>query len=100
MPVTARSAFSIALKSDGSLVVWGDNGIAPSGSQIPAGISGLTAISASEYHALALTNSGAVVASGTGATRGTQFARRRVTRERVLKKALNQPRRWRMQATQ
>lgn len=56
------SAFSLALKSDGTLVTWGCN---TSGQRdIPVGLSGVIAISAGRVHGLALKGDGTVSAWG------------------------------------
>jgi hypothetical protein len=50
-------AFALALKNDGTVVAWGAQ-------NVPAGLSGVTAISAGGFHCLALKNDGTVVAWG------------------------------------
>jgi len=62
--VTAISAgyhYTLALKSDGTVVGWGDNS---SGTTDVSGLSGVKAIAAGYEHALALLNDGSVVAWG------------------------------------
>ncbi|MBI5685928.1 MAG: putative Ig domain-containing protein [Verrucomicrobia bacterium] len=60
--VAAGGGFSIALKADGTLVVWGSSSRGAIGA--PAGLSGVVAIGAGAYHALALKSDGTVVAWG------------------------------------
>jgi hypothetical protein len=55
----AGGEFSLALKSDGTVVTWGRNASNP-----PAGLTGVTAIAAGEQHCLALESDGTVVAWG------------------------------------
>jgi hypothetical protein len=52
----------LALKTDGTVVAWGDNGCGQT--TVPPGLSGVTAISAGAYHSLALKSDGTVVALG------------------------------------
>ncbi|MBI3414439.1 MAG: hypothetical protein HY043_03820 [Verrucomicrobia bacterium] len=62
--------YSLALKNDGSVVAWGTTNNASTGpdfrqSQVPAAAqSGVTAISAADFHAAVLKNDGTVVAWG------------------------------------
>ena len=61
--IAAGDRVSVALKSDGTVVAWGDN---PYGAaSVPAGLSGVVAISASYNQVLALKSDGTVVAWGT-----------------------------------
>ncbi|MBI3044835.1 MAG: fibronectin type III domain-containing protein [Betaproteobacteria bacterium] len=73
--VAAAASYSLALKSDGTVVGWGDNssnqitGGAVGGSFLTptaagAGVTGVVAIAAGGFHALALQSSGTVVAWG------------------------------------
>lgn len=56
----------LALKSDGTVVAWGNN---DSGQcDVPAGLSGVVAISAGSYHSLALKGDGTVVGWGANAS--------------------------------
>ena len=57
--IAAGSAYSMARKNDGTVVVWGTGAI----TNVPASASGLSAIAAGEAHALAL-KSGGIVAWG------------------------------------
>ena len=61
--VAAGQYSSVALKNDGTLVAWGDQGITPSGSLVPVGSTRVTAIAASRDEAwgMALKNDGSVV---------------------------------------
>jgi Regulator of chromosome condensation (RCC1) repeat len=52
----------VALTSDGAVVAWGDNFYGQT--NVPAGLSGVTAIAAGDVHTVALTSDGAVVARG------------------------------------
>lgn len=56
----------IALKKDGTFVIWGDGDVAPPGSvfPVPSGITDVVAVKASDYHLMALTKSGKVFAWG------------------------------------
>jgi len=58
----AREYHSLALKSDGTVVAWGDDYYGQSA--IPAGLSGVVSISAGSNHSLALKSDGTVVAWG------------------------------------
>jgi hypothetical protein len=55
--------FCLALKSDGTVVGWGDNRLFQS-SSVPPGLSGVVAISAGANHSLALKSDGTVVSWG------------------------------------
>ena len=52
----------MALRADGTVVVWGDNGFGQT--NVPPGLSNVVAIAAGFYHCLALRNDGSVVAWG------------------------------------
>ncbi|WP_407541942.1 hypothetical protein Q0M94_20935 (plasmid) [Deinococcus radiomollis] len=61
-PLGAGYQHSVALKSDSTVVAWGDN---TSGqSTVPAGLSGVVAVSAGYRHSVALKSDGTVVAWG------------------------------------
>ena len=60
--IAAGFGYSLALKSDGTVVAWGSN--ARGQASVPAGLSGVTAIAAGYYHSLALKSDGTVVAWG------------------------------------
>lgn len=53
---------TVALKSDGSVVAWGDNYFGQT--TVPAGLTGVTAISAGAYHTVALKSNATLVAWG------------------------------------
>ena len=71
--IAAGGAHTVALKSDGSVVAWGRNGVGQLGDgsttnrrdpiSVP-GLSGVTAIAAGGYHTAALKNDGTTVAWG------------------------------------
>jgi alpha-tubulin suppressor-like RCC1 family protein len=73
--ISAGASFSMALRSDGTVMVWGDNGVGEFGLgtstpvnsstplQVP-GVSGIIAIAAGRWHALALRADGLVMAWG------------------------------------
>lgn len=60
--IAAGNEHSLALKSDGTVVGWGNNGSAQT--TIPAGLSGVIAIAAGGSHSLALKSDGTVVGWG------------------------------------
>jgi hypothetical protein len=60
--VAAGGFHSLALKSDGTVIGWGDDSYGQTSP--PAGLSGVTAIAAGEDHSLALKSDGTVVAWG------------------------------------
>ncbi len=60
--ISAGSSFSLALKTDGTVVAWGYNG--SSQTQVPAGLSDVMRIAAGDAHALALKADGTVVMWG------------------------------------
>ncbi len=65
--VAGGSGFSLALKTDGTVVAWGQTNVRNANALIvPPGLSNVTAIAVGETHALALTASGHVVAWGYG----------------------------------
>ena len=68
------SAFSVALKADGSLIAWGDNTYGQTNT--PIGLNDATAIAAGNYHTLALRSDGTVAVWGSwleGTTFSTPF---------------------------
>ncbi|MDA1277415.1 MAG: RCC1 domain-containing protein [Verrucomicrobia bacterium] len=54
------------MKRDGTLVAWGSN--SQGKTSVPAGLSGVTAIAAGQWHTVALKSDGTVVAWGAGKT--------------------------------
>ena len=67
MAIAAGEYHSLALKADGTVVAWGDNGYGQT--TVPSGLSNVVAIAAGGYHSLALT------AEGTGGGVGRQRRR-------------------------
>ena len=61
--IAAGDYHTVALKSDGTVVAWGDNGYGQTTVPVAAQ-SGVTAIAAGGYHTVALKNDGTVVAWG------------------------------------
>jgi alpha-tubulin suppressor-like RCC1 family protein len=60
--ISAGRNHNLALKSDGTVVAWGDNGHGQS--DVPANLTNVVAISAGLFHSLALKSDGTVVAWG------------------------------------
>lgn len=60
--IAAGDDFALALKADGTVVAWGDNGYGQT--TIPSGLTDVVAIAAGARHALALRRDGTVVAWG------------------------------------
>lgn len=60
--LAAGEAFSVAVKSDGSVVVWGDR--RQGQSEVPAGLAGVRGIAAGAAHVVAVKADGTVVAWG------------------------------------
>src|SRR5260221_30034 len=58
--IAAGSSYTVALKSDVTVVAWGN----PLLTSVPAGLGGVTAIAAGAQHAVALKSDGTVVAWG------------------------------------
>jgi alpha-tubulin suppressor-like RCC1 family protein len=54
MAISAGTAHSLALKNDGTVVAWGDNSSGQT--NLPVGLTNVTAISAGGSHNLAVTN--------------------------------------------
>ena len=63
MAIAAGGDHTVALKNDGSVVAWGDNGYGQTTVPVAAQ-SGVTAIAAGGSHTVALKNDGSVVAWG------------------------------------
>ena len=63
--VAAGVYHSLALKTDGTVVAWGDNDNGEC--TVPAGLSGVVAVAAGDAHSLALKSDGTVVAWGSNA---------------------------------
>jgi alpha-tubulin suppressor-like RCC1 family protein len=62
LAVAAGNIHSVALKSNGRVVVWGDNSYGQT--NVPANVSNVMAIAAGAYHTLALKTNGTVVSWG------------------------------------
>lgn len=60
--IAAGGSHTVALKNDGTVVAWGNNGNGQT--TVPAGVAGVTAIAAGAYHTVALKNDGTVVTWG------------------------------------
>jgi hypothetical protein len=69
--IAAGSAHSVALRSDGSVVCWGDNKFGQC--TVPAGLGAVTAVAAGDGHTLALLTTGQVVAWGNNENGQTQI---------------------------
>lgn len=72
--LAAGASHSVALKSDGTVELWGDDSFGQR-STMPAGLSGVKAIAAGKYHTVALKQDGTLVAWGDnskGQTTGTK----------------------------
>jgi hypothetical protein len=63
LAVAGGGSYSLALKNNGTVAVWGAN-IFPGETNVPAGLSNVVAIASGEYSSLALKNNGTVVAWG------------------------------------
>jgi alpha-tubulin suppressor-like RCC1 family protein len=61
--VAAGLRHSVAVKSDGTVVLWGD-GMPAATAEIPSGLANVQAVAAGEFHTLALRTDGTVVAWG------------------------------------
>ncbi len=64
--ISSGGTHSLALKSDGTVVAWGNN--TNGQTMVPDGLACVVAISAGDYHSLALKSDGTVVAWGAGMT--------------------------------
>ena len=62
MAIAAGDAHSLALKSDGTVVAWGENSAKQA--NVPADLTGVVAVSAGIYHSLALKSDGSIVVWG------------------------------------
>ena len=60
--IAGGTLHNLAIKNDGTVVAWGDNGAGQT--NVPAGLTNVVAIAAGSYHSLALKNDGTVVAWG------------------------------------
>ena len=60
--IAARSAHALALKGDGTVVAWGNNGQGQA--TVPAGLADVVAIACGDQHSLALRRDGTVAAWG------------------------------------
>ena len=60
--IAAGSTHTVALKTNGTVMAWGDNRFGQT--NVPAGLSGVTAIAAGVWHTVALKTNGTVVAWG------------------------------------
>jgi hypothetical protein len=60
--VSAQEYFTVALRNDGTVVAWGDNGYGQT--NVPPGLSDVVAVSAGTQHAAALKSDGTVVCWG------------------------------------
>ena len=60
--IAAGTWHSVALRANGTVVVWGDNSLGQT--NVPAGLSNVTAVAAGGSHTLALKADGTVVAWG------------------------------------
>lgn len=64
--VASGYAHGLALRSDGTVAVWGSNSAGQT--NVPAGLSNVVAISAGDYHSLALKSDGTVLAWGSNSS--------------------------------
>ena len=71
--IAAGAYHSLALKADGTVVGWGENGYGQT--TIPAGATNVVAIAAGDYHSLALKADGTVVGWGDNSYRPDQHSR-------------------------
>ena len=69
--VSAGSAFTAALKNDGTVVAWGDNSVGQT--MVPSGLTGVTAIAAGSNFTVALKSDGTVAAWGDNNTGETSI---------------------------
>src|SRR6266568_2593494 len=72
--IAAGMGHSVALKSDGQVVVWGENNYGQT--NIPAGLTNVIMIAAGDFHSLALQSNGTVVAWGADTTNSGTWTNR------------------------
>ena len=87
--VAAGGWHNLALKSDGTVVGWGDNGAGQA--TPPAGLTDVIAIAAGFLHSLALNSDGTVVGWGSNLHGQGRTAGRVVRSHRDLRRRATQP---------
>jgi hypothetical protein len=63
-PIAAETYDGLVLKSDGKVVIWGQNSLLYNQTNVPAGLSNVVAIAGGDIHSLALRSDGTVVGWG------------------------------------